>query len=1060
MNITEDPGTSAIQRRREEQANRSTPTSNSGSIPMAMSTIASVTPAAHQPASSGVAYEGSGVHAGGGSSAQNTSPIPFDPVRLLSALQKRWWLIIAVGFILGGIAGGFGFWKFENAYTATVQLMRRELPNTFRASDLGESFKPRQFSVGTVTAMMQSPGLLAKVGDKSQPKVPIGEIAANLTVTPEKNTDLITVTLKGRNNPRAVSELINLYAEEVVNLTRSLQSQEAAELNRFLKDQLSKTENELLAVNEEMLVFSREANFYSADKQIEAYLRAMSESETRLQNARLELEGVDFRIASAIRELSQQDPLKLKLTEAKAALDDLRVRYTELHPLITEQQAKVNGLEELLKQSTNVVENFQAGANTLANNLYLDLVNYRSQRKLLTRQIPELESTVTNVQARLQSLPEKSHRHARIKARQNALEGTRDLLAGRQREAELFTENSPGYYRLFAQSDPSQVQKSSRAKKIFIVTAGAMILGLGFSLFLVCLVEILDDRVRTPGDLRRVTRSRVLTHLRDMSTMSPQDVMNWRFRAWSTLQRHLGVADGSSFILGFLSATSGEGSTTVVHQLQLSAAEREWRTISIVDRLPEGTQSIPLATALAHPREVLKRLEQERHLYVVYDPATHWDATLRSKWHTASLEWITLPRTAVFLELPPAWKLESILLAETVPQIFWVASSDTMRQNQLTPLFSTIRMAEVRIKGAILNRVPDAIARLPDLSKFGFAWLVFLMATHLNAIPLSAADSSTLPLGSTNVYLSATAGKPTLAAWQERLTLGPGDLVDLQIFGQKQFTRTLVPVGPDGRINYLQANGVTASGLTPDELRDVLGKELSKFIKNPQVIVKPASWRSKRYYILGTIMDRGSFTLDRPMTIIEATARARGIATGLLEQNTVEIADLPRAFLVRKGKRVPVDFVKLFQHGDLSQNIQLEPDDYIYFPSSTLNEVYILGAVSSPGTVGVSDHASLVGILTTRGGYTTRAWRQRVLVIRGSLTKPETHVVDLRAILEGRAKDFPILPKDIIFVAERPWIYAEELLDTAIRSFIQTATTTWVNHNIQPITTEPFVPGL
>jgi protein involved in polysaccharide export with SLBB domain len=413
----------------------------------------------------------------------------------------------------------------------------------------------------------------------------------------------------------------------------------------------------------------------------------------------------------------------------------------------------------------------------------------------------------------------------------------------------------------------------------------------------------------------------------------------------------------------------------------------------------------------------------------------------------------------VLLELPPASRLDSVLLAETVPQVFWVGTSEATRSAEVAPIFATMRLAEIQITGSLMNRIPPAIARLPDLSKFGLVLALGFGLTVFSHTRGSAAEAAG-EVAYTNLQLSASSGPSKLAPWQERLTLGPGDLVNLAIFGQKQFSRSLVPVGPDGRINYLQANGVMATGLTIDELREALSTELGKYLKNPHVIVKPAAWRSKKYFLLGTIMDRGAFPLDRPMTIIEATARARGIATGLLEQNTVEIADLPRAFLIRNQKRVPVDFVKLFQEGDLSQNIQLEPNDYIYFPSSTVNEVYLLGAVSSPGTVGVTDKASVVGVLTTRGGFTTRAWRQRVLVIRGSLNKPETHVVDVRAILEGKGIDFQVQPKDIIFVADRPWIFAEELLDTAIRSFIQTATTTWVNQNIQTVITEPIIPGL
>ena len=106
------------------------------------------------------------------------------------------------------------------------------------------------------------------------------------------------------------------------------------------------------------------------------------------------------------------------------------------------------------------------------------------------------------------------------------------------------------------------------------------------------------------------------------------------------------------------------------------------------------------------------------------------------------------------------------------------------------------------------------------------------------------------------------------------------------------------------------------------------------------------------------------------------------------------------------------------------------------------------------------DPATVLSVITTRGGFTDRAWTRRVLVIRGSLTKPETHIVDLKAILQGTGTDFQVLPKDIVFVAEHPWTIAQDLLDTAVRSFIQAATTTWVNQNIGPFLSEPFVPSI
>ena len=302
--------------------------------------------------------------------------------------------------------------------------------------------------------------------------------------------------------------------------------------------------------------------------------------------------------------------------------------------------------------------------------------------------------------------------------------------------------------------------------------------------------------------------------------------------------------------------------------------------------------------------------------------------------------------------------------------------------------------------------------------------------------------------------------KPRKAKWQQKLTLGPGDEVNLRLYGYPTLERPGVAIGPDGRISYLQIQDFVAAGLTIDELREALSAELSVYYRNALVIVTPGSFKSKRYVILGKVIDKGVFVLDRPTTVLEAVARARGLETGLFEGNTVELADMSRSFLARGNQRVAVDFENLFYRGDLSQNALLEPGDFLYFPSSIANEVYVLGQVASPGPLGFTQNATVLTMITTRGGFTNRAFRKRVLVVRGSLSDPKTLIVNVDDILAGRAADFPVQPKDIIFIAERPWIRVEELLDMAVSAYIQAATATWTGQNIGPFIPQPFVPSI
>lgn len=320
---------------------------------------------------------------------------------------------------------------------------------------------------------------------------------------------------------------------------------------------------------------------------------------------------------------------------------------------------------------------------------------------------------------------------------------------------------------------------------------------------------------------------------------------------------------------------------------------------------------------------------------------------------------------------------------------------------------------------------------------------------------LTTAAGSLIGQEGATVVAAETESAP-LVSWRERYTLGPGDVIHIRFYGRGELDRPGVRIAPDGTLSYLQVNSIKVNNLTIDELRMTLEEALQQYYRGPRLIITPGELKSKRYVILGKIMDKGVYTLDRPITLLEAIARSRGIETGLFEQSTVEIADMERSFIIRNGERLEVDFAKLYFEGDLSQNVFLEPQDYIYLASNLSNEYYVLGSVARPGAQGFSNRASIISAVTRREGFTEGAWRDRVLVIRGSLSEPELFVVNVKAILAGAEPDFPLEPGDIVYVNDRPWYKAEQILDTAMRNFLRSATSTWVNENVPDAITNPW----
>ena len=336
---------------------------------------------------------------------------------------------------------------------------------------------------------------------------------------------------------------------------------------------------------------------------------------------------------------------------------------------------------------------------------------------------------------------------------------------------------------------------------------------------------------------------------------------------------------------------------------------------------------------------------------------------------------------------------------------------------------------------------------------------LFVAATGCAALPASQGVIPVAPKPDAPLVFAGSNAK-TKSAWQTRYTLGPNDVVSFAFYGRPELARPGVLIGPDGRVSYLQAQGVMASGLTIDELREAVTAEMGKFYRRPHIIVTPGEFRSKKFYVLGKVVNKGAYTLERPFTVIEAVAQAGGLETGIFQLNTVELADLPRSFLIRNQQRVAVDFEKLFRYGDLSHNILLEPDDYLYFPSSIANEIYVLGSVKSPGAQGLAIDASVLGAVTLGGGFTERAYQQRVLVVRGGIENPQRFVVSVADILAGKTPDFRLEPRDIVYVSDHPWSRVEDLADMAATAFITTMVTVWTGGSVGPFINNPIIPTL
>lgn len=306
----------------------------------------------------------------------------------------------------------------------------------------------------------------------------------------------------------------------------------------------------------------------------------------------------------------------------------------------------------------------------------------------------------------------------------------------------------------------------------------------------------------------------------------------------------------------------------------------------------------------------------------------------------------------------------------------------------------------------------------------------------LNDVPqVKAANAQMITVSN---YLSPSLLQPPTNFF----TLGPGDKLDIEMPDDTNSLTTTV-VGPDGKIYFNLLPGVDVWGLTLGQTRQVLEHQLKKYVRGePQINVSLRDVQSKRVWMLGRFQQPGVYSLAGPTRLLEAVAAAGGSQSFAGQRQISEggplgedLADLHRSFIIRNGKMLPVDFYALVDKGDLSQNIYLEPDDFIYFAPAYAKEVYVLGAVTQPQPVPYVQGMTMIQAIAGAFGTIRDAYLFHVTIVRGSLAKPQIAIVNYYDIVKGKAPDIALQPNDIVYIPFAPYRYLRKYMDTALDTF-------------------------
>jgi polysaccharide export outer membrane protein len=178
-----------------------------------------------------------------------------------------------------------------------------------------------------------------------------------------------------------------------------------------------------------------------------------------------------------------------------------------------------------------------------------------------------------------------------------------------------------------------------------------------------------------------------------------------------------------------------------------------------------------------------------------------------------------------------------------------------------------------------------------------------------------------LPLLASTVLAAQT---PT---GQEPLyVIQPSDMLEVFVWKEPDLSRQVL-VRPDGRISFPLIQDLQAGGLTPGDLKAKIEDLLKEYIEAPNVTVIVTQINHYRIYVTGKVHGPASFTLQDPVTVLQALSLAGGFA---------EFADEGDIKIVRSyGSRyeyLPFNYKDVIKGKNTNQDIVLRSGDVVVVP--------------------------------------------------------------------------------------------------------------------------------
>jgi len=265
---------------------------------------------------------------------------------------------------------------------------------------------------------------------------------------------------------------------------------------------------------------------------------------------------------------------------------------------------------------------------------------------------------------------------------------------------------------------------------------------------------------------------------------------------------------------------------------------------------------------------------------------------------------------------------------------------------------------------------------------------------------------------------------------REQLRIGPGDLVEVTIFGVADFKQE-GRISDSGEMSLPLIGMVHIGGSTIQEASAIIKDKLVSggYFRDPAITLLIKDFASQGISVMGEVERPGVYPAMSTRRLYDMVSLAGGFTNKAGKLVTITHRDNP----------TQADAIILTNDPakSMQSNVVVYPGDTVVVSKAGI--VYVVGDVGRPGGFVMENGEKMTvlqAIAMAQGVNRTAAISQAKLV-RRTTGQPEEVKIALKGILSAKAPDVDLMPEDILFI---PGSIAKNVIKRGFESAIQIAT--------------------